>query len=351
MRAMILFLVCFCCSSEAMAGIPMIDSEANLEIDKLENVPVSALMTASANGDAMKIVQLIAEGSNVNERTIQGETPLMFASRYGKLNAVNILLHHHADPNMQTYDGRNTALIFAAYKAGPKVVQFLLEHGADPNILPAVKDPLGNPPALEVAVEAGRIENVSILLKHGAKMRNALGSAILWLSDPSKKESMVKLLTEHGATVRGNIPMLLEVKRVASPDIRKMLDLDKYKLLGKNDEIYPDSLDELADSDGLARKLFENHNFSIMRDLPINLRPDLKAYTFLEINVLKNAIYARHGYIFQTAWLRNYFITNFSAYHPVEKNVSLSKIDKENLAFIQSSRSNTQQESNGLGSQ
>lgn len=63
---------------------------------------------------------------------------------------------------VNTMSGK-TALHFAAAEMHPRIIELLLEKGADPN----VRDVEGGTPLSEAALW-GRLENVEILLNHGA---------------------------------------------------------------------------------------------------------------------------------------------------------------------------------------
>src|SRR5258706_582216 len=63
-----------------------------------------------------------------------GETPLMAASRTGKLDAVDLLLEGGSDPNAADNYQKETALMWAADEGHVDVVNALLAAGADPNI-------------------------------------------------------------------------------------------------------------------------------------------------------------------------------------------------------------------------
>lgn len=64
---------------------------------------------------------------------------------------------------------------------------------------------------------------------------------------------------------------------------------------------------------------------------------DLAGLSKGELRILRNAIYARHGYKFKNAQLREYF-SSFSWYEPLydDVNSSLSKTEQYNVDFIQS---------------
>lgn len=318
------------CVTTARAGTGFLYSAANLDTVTDTSAPIWTLMKAAAHGDTKEIAKFLAHGGGVNQATGYRETALMFAARYGQLNAVKLLLARHADPNLQTKGGENTALVLASCYAGPDVVRLLLKHGADPNILPNAREMMGNPPALGTAIECGNIQNARVLLDHGAKLRNSLEHAI-----EAKRLDMVQLLLAHGATVRRNISMLLYVKKIATPQIRKLLHLDRYHLLGENDAVYPAVLDELARKGGVVRKLYQ-YSWFLLPDYPPT-GGFQHTYNYLDVQVMRNTIFARYDYAFDTVWLRKYFTKHFPNYRPLTKKVHLTKVDQRNLAFIKNS--------------
>jgi hypothetical protein len=65
---------------------------------------------------------------------------------------------------------------------------------------------------------------------------------------------------------------------------------------------------------------------------------DLEGMTSNELSILRNSIYARHGYRFTRDDLFNYF-SNFSWYHPITSDMtaaynSMSAIERYNIDFI-----------------
>lgn len=61
---------------------------------------------------------------------------------------------------------------------------------------------------------------------------------------------------------------------------------------------------------------------------------ELRGYSSRELKIMRNEIYARHGYVFQTADMKNYFAAQ-PWYRPVSRNVSLSSVEQANVATIQ----------------
>jgi ankyrin repeat protein len=66
------------------------------------------------------------QGAEVDSRSPEGETALMYASRNCSYKAVNLLLENKADINLRDEAGR-TALIYAARESCVKVVRLLLK--------------------------------------------------------------------------------------------------------------------------------------------------------------------------------------------------------------------------------
>ena len=68
---------------------------------------------------------------------------------------------------------------------------------------------------------------------------------------------------------------------------------------------------------------------------------DLWGKTDRELCIMRNEIYARHGYIFDNAEMRNYF-EGEPWYTPSTKNVTLSEIERYNVNFIKNEEKGTE---------
>ena len=84
-------------------------------------------------GSIQEISQAIMAGVNLNVRSQNGDTPLVFAAKENSAEAVKKLINAGARVNTQDNAG-NTALIYAAAYNNPEVVRVLLDNGADKDI-------------------------------------------------------------------------------------------------------------------------------------------------------------------------------------------------------------------------
>ena len=82
-----------------------------------------------SNDDADKIVFLLTEGENVNEKDEEGWTPLIMAAWYGNFVITYILLKAGADIDSKNSDG-DTALVVARKRGNDRVAKLLQDMGA-----------------------------------------------------------------------------------------------------------------------------------------------------------------------------------------------------------------------------
>lgn len=91
---------------------------------------------------------------------------------------------------------------------------------------------------------------------------------------------------------------------------------------------------EIPESDSSLSDMNDEKQYDWLSERAVGAA-DLAGKTAGDLRLLRNAIFARHGYIFKSADLTEYF-SKFSWYQPKHKDVTafLSKLEQQNIAFI-----------------
>ncbi|KAJ6475428.1 ankyrin repeat-containing domain protein [Mycena sanguinolenta] len=121
--------------------------------------------------------------------------PLCLVAYLGIQQGAQLLLEHHADPNM-VGEQYGTGLQVAAHQENIDIVQLLLEHNADPDIIGG-----HHGTALQAAAYKENIDIVQLLLDHNADPNIAGGEYGTALQAAAHQENIdiVQLLLEHNA--------------------------------------------------------------------------------------------------------------------------------------------------------
>lgn len=120
---------------------------------------------AATIGDLERVQRLIVKGSDVNEKSSQGETPLIVAALAGQGEIASYLLQRGADIDARTSSGL-TSLHAAAYSGHDDIVRLLVARGAD---IDDAKNSYGVTP-LHLAAEENHVATVTALLSLGASV-------------------------------------------------------------------------------------------------------------------------------------------------------------------------------------
>ena len=116
--------------------------------------------------DPRSLPQVIYAGADPNAKNAVGRTPLMFASSYGYVPIVTMLLAKGADVNRVPDDKTGwSALMAVAHNGHAAVVSLLLKSGANQSIV----DVKGKT-ALGLAEMRGQTEAIRALREHGAQL-------------------------------------------------------------------------------------------------------------------------------------------------------------------------------------
>jgi ankyrin repeat protein len=143
-----------------------------LLLDKGARIDGTAIALAARTGDIPLVERLVKLGANVNEKSESAfyASPLCAASATGKLEMVQWLVSHGADPNLVAL--RHTPLVAAIEADEVRIVKYLLENGAEPNLV--INS--GGDTALLIAVVKStdrkryqdNLSVIRLLLSHGA---------------------------------------------------------------------------------------------------------------------------------------------------------------------------------------
>jgi ankyrin repeat protein len=155
------------------------------------------LSNASQEGNLEVVKQLIAEGSQVEEKSENNTTPLMFAAEKGHVDVVSFLLQQGANVNKKNASGF-TALAFAMENFHIDVAEVLLQNGADINAQASLGQTV-----LMRALYQGNKEVILFLMQNGAdpNLTDKNGMSSIYLPAGTDDLESLKLLIEHGAKI------------------------------------------------------------------------------------------------------------------------------------------------------
>jgi len=91
---------------------------------------VMDMIVKASIGDVVGVDEMLQQGLDVNQRDSVGNTPLLFAARYGRTSLVDYLLDHGADVDAETFSGI-TPLQETIRRGNMDVLRALLAAGAD----------------------------------------------------------------------------------------------------------------------------------------------------------------------------------------------------------------------------
>ncbi|MCU1262926.1 MAG: Ankyrin [Bryobacterales bacterium] len=159
--------------------------------------PGNPLVTAIRSDDLPTIKRLAAKPGEVNATGDRETTPLLYASAYGSVEAIKILLAAGADANAKNAFGA-TPLMWCVTE--PAKVRLLLDHGAAVN----VKSKTGRTPLILAALHNGSDDVVDMLLAKGADTKavdQKDGMTFLLAAAAGMNPREVRIAIERGTDV------------------------------------------------------------------------------------------------------------------------------------------------------
>ncbi len=158
---------------------------------------VEELVKAAANGDVVKVEELLGRSDcNVNG-VFAGHTALQAASQNGHLEGLRLLLRAGADLELEDKDG-DQAVHHAAFGDEPGVMEVLAAAGADLNARNKRRQT-----ALHIAVNKGHVGVVKVLLSLSChpSLQDSEGDTPLHDAISKKRDDMLALLLDHHADI------------------------------------------------------------------------------------------------------------------------------------------------------
>ena len=165
------------------------------DVNQIDPNGRSALMFASRAGNVELVNLLLTKDANINQADKSGVTALMLASIAGNVEIVNLLLTKHANINKADNSGV-TALMLASQAGNVEVIKLLLKSGAEVN----QADSEGNTPIMYTK-NIRNADVIKLLLNSGADVNQAdnFNGTVLMLACSNNNLELAKLCLQHGA--------------------------------------------------------------------------------------------------------------------------------------------------------
>ncbi len=154
-----------------------------------------ALLTAAANGDSLQICWLLKYGAEIETKTSENVTPLIFAVANNREEAARILINNGANPNVKTYI-LETPLTLAVKNDNLDIAEMLIRDSAIVN----EPDRYGAT-ALHYAALYGYLKTADMLLYYDAQVscKSFDGTTPLMAAAWSGYTDIADLLIQNGA--------------------------------------------------------------------------------------------------------------------------------------------------------
>jgi len=153
------------------------------------------LPEAARNQDAKAVRSLLSQKADVNARSTDGSTALLWLAHWNDVESADLLLKAGADANAAN-DFRMTPLSQACTNGSFEFVRLLLKSGANPNTAIAT----GETPLMTCA-KTGNVDTVRLLVEYGAAV-NATEpaqsqTAIMWAAAERHADVVSALIAAH----------------------------------------------------------------------------------------------------------------------------------------------------------
>jgi len=155
----------------------------------------SRLLEAARNQDAKTVRSLLSQKADVNARSSDGSTALLWLAHWNDVATADLLLKAGADANTAN-DFHMTPLSQACTNASAEFVRLLLKSGANPNTAIAT----GETPLMTCA-RTGNVDAVRLLIEYGAavnaKEPSQNQTALMWAAAEGHSDMVSALIAAH----------------------------------------------------------------------------------------------------------------------------------------------------------
>jgi uncharacterized protein len=155
----------------------------------------SRLLEAARNQDAKAVRSLLGQKVDVNARSSDGSTALLWLAHWNDVDTAELLLKAGADANAAN-DFRMTPLSQACTNGSVEFVRLLLKSGANPNLAVAT----GETPLMTCA-KTGSADAVRLLVEHdaavNAKEPTQNQTALMWAAAERHSNVVSALIATH----------------------------------------------------------------------------------------------------------------------------------------------------------
>jgi len=199
----------------ATENIPLTKAllDRGADVNARDEQGTTALMSAAMYGYPATVQLLLERGATINladdesyvlvggsfgtaKAPLGRRTALQYASEFGNVQIMRMLLKQGADTNVR--NGYGQSLVMEAVASGTTTqLRLLLTSGADVNATDKDGDT-----ALMYAVNSGYLDTISLLVQHGADVnaRNKKGeTALMYTMEPLDNQKALQLLLKLGA--------------------------------------------------------------------------------------------------------------------------------------------------------
>ncbi len=180
------------------AGCSEVEISGKNAADVFKDPQTLALVNAACDADIPKIDALVKQGANVNATGYRDMSVLGWTMACHSHRGAERLLELGANPNQKmSGTADDSPMWLAAGSSDPKWLPMMLAHGGDPNIKAAAG---GFELALSAAIEQDRMQNVKLLLEHGADVNERYDGSRTAAMDAAAlaKFDVVEMLLKHG---------------------------------------------------------------------------------------------------------------------------------------------------------